>query len=55
MQNYMAISECLERAADKSKDIFVYRLKRFRDYIMSEAWKHTVAEFTGAWTVYGEL
>jgi len=55
MENLEFLKECLKKASSDIKSIYVHRLRNNMEYIFWEAWKQTVAESTGAWTVYSEL
>ena len=55
MENLEFLIECLKKASGELRSIYIHRLLTNMEYIFWEAWKQTVAESTGAWTVYGEL
>jgi len=55
MQNFETLKEHFNKVAEEVRDIYVHRLRCNLDYLITEAWKHTIAEYTGAWTVYNEL
>ena len=55
MQNLEALKDYFNKVAEEVRDIYLHRLKHNLDYLITTAWKHTIAEYTGAWTVYSEL
>ena len=54
MQNLEYLKEQLNKVASEVRDIYVHRLRNNLEYLICEAWKQTIAEYTGAWTVYCE-
>lgn len=54
MENLETLKECFSRVAEEARDIYLHRLRNNIDYLITEAWKQTVAEYTGMWTVYSE-
>lgn len=55
IRNFEALKDHLSKVAEETRNIYIHRLARNVEYLVCEAWKHTVAEGTGAWTVYSEL
>lgn len=49
MENLDALKESLDRALDEVRDLYLHRLRSNIDYLLTQAWKYTVAEYTGAW------